>query len=506
MIPKRAAAILCSSLLAAAIGAAAGVSDQPAATHPFPVSLRSIRAKAEEATDSGRIPSLVIGVEKHGESIWDEGFGWADRERKIKATSNTIYQVASLSKSLTATGVFLLVDRRQVSLDRPLDHYLGSIRLEPLGGAAVGPSVRDVLNMTGGIPHGWLARYVGTTEAGWPPSADALATYCGVTAFPPGKHFHYSNLSYGLAERVIAQASGTRYEDFMQRELFRPLGMERTMISVPSHLKDQVATPYDFANHPARTVDFYPKGAAGFYSTAHDLLRFGRFHLQEAPAGAGVLVKPETMVAIHRPERPANVRPRYANGWGIFDMGDLGQVLMSNGEFRGVGASLLLLPAQGLAIVCLTNGNGHPRPSDAFTFEIAEVLVPGIGEKMKTAISRAEKGEGESQPLANLCGRWQGHVHTLAGTHHLGLEVGENGKVSVTLNDSSAVSLEKADFNGTRLVGSFRGSLDAVTSGGKPSVELELYQDGDLLQGFAGLDAARKELEWREAVVLLHKR
>jgi CubicO group peptidase (beta-lactamase class C family) len=469
----------------------------------LPETLRAIRAKVQEHVGSGKIPSLVVGVLQDGEILWDEAFGWADRERKIRATADTLYPVASVSKSLTATGVFLLVQRGQVKLDDPVPTYLGPVRLPSIAPGRARPTVRQVLGMTGGIPH--YVQYRWADEASPPPPTAALLQRHAYVAFPPGKHFHYSNLSYAVAEQVITQVSGTGFEAFMRRELFGPLGMARTFLNVPADLQDHVARPYDRGNHRARDFDFYPKGGAGFYSTAHDLLRFARFHLRQPPPVPGAILRPATIVALHRPDRPANGRPQYANGWGVVATGDAEPVLLSNGEFLGASATILLLPARRTAIVCLANVNASPRVSDAYALQIAGALAPGFTRKWALAEAAAEKSEHSGQPLRDLRGRWQGTLQTSERARALGLRVGADGKVSVRFKDDREVSLEKAHFDRVTLLGEFRGTWDAGDAGGTtPRIELELVRDGDTLQGVAAL-VHRSGLGLVEAAVCLRK-
>jgi CubicO group peptidase (beta-lactamase class C family) len=76
------------------------------------------------ATDP--IPSISIAVVANGQILWEEGFGWADREKQIRATAHTAYYLASVTKSITATALMLLRERNQLAFDQPVNQYLGS--------------------------------------------------------------------------------------------------------------------------------------------------------------------------------------------------------------------------------------------------------------------------------------------------------------------------------------------------------------------------------------------
>src|SRR5881409_4243319 len=75
------------------------------------------------------IPSLAVAVAREGEILWEEGFGWADRENRVPATEHTMYSLASISKPITATGLMVLKEQGKIDLDRPIDDYLGDAKL-----------------------------------------------------------------------------------------------------------------------------------------------------------------------------------------------------------------------------------------------------------------------------------------------------------------------------------------------------------------------------------------
>ncbi len=105
--------------------------------------------------EKGEIPSIAVAVAKEGEIIWEEAFGFANKDNEIKATPHTIYPIASLSKSLTATGIMVLVERKELDLDDPVGKYLAPAKLTVYEGQAQEATVRRILNMTAGIPHGY---------------------------------------------------------------------------------------------------------------------------------------------------------------------------------------------------------------------------------------------------------------------------------------------------------------------------------------------------------------
>ena len=123
---------LVPSLLLAVVGLAPPASAQ--SSDPF----ASVRAAMQRMVDAVGSPSVAVAIAKDGRILWEDAIGWANREKRIPATANTMYALASISKPITATGLMVLVDRGQVDLDRPANAYLGAARLTGLAGNADG--------------------------------------------------------------------------------------------------------------------------------------------------------------------------------------------------------------------------------------------------------------------------------------------------------------------------------------------------------------------------------
>jgi hypothetical protein len=298
--------------------------------------------------------------------------------------------------------------------------------------------------------------------------------------FPPGRHFHYSNLAYGVVEQVIGQVSGVGFESFMRRELFEPLGMQRTILRVPASFKDQRAAVYNSKNQRDRDYHFYPQGGAGFFSTVHDLTRFAMLHLHETGSGAASILKPDTLRAMH------GAPSGYANGWGSIKLGAKDRVLVSNGELLGAETTILLLPSSQSAIVCITNINGTPRITDAVAFRIAEALAPGFAKAFAQAEGESEGKERATRPLAPLRGHWVGRIRLADASYRLAVLVKDDNTISVRLDEHEPVRLQEAHFNGQVLSGSFQGAIATTPPGKKtPHIEIELLREGDVLEGVA---------------------
>jgi len=186
-----------------------------------------IRATIRTEVERKSVAALSVAVAQNGRIIWEEGFGWADREKQIKATEHTVYSLASASKPMTAVGLMMLVQAGKIDLDRPVNDYLGAVKLRAQVGDSKDATVRRIANHTSGLPTHWQF-YFADEPYRRPPMDETLRRY-GILVTPPGERFEYSNLGFGILDYVIERVSGTRYATYMQQQHER-----RLQIPLPS--------------------------------------------------------------------------------------------------------------------------------------------------------------------------------------------------------------------------------------------------------------------------------
>ncbi|MCA1596042.1 MAG: beta-lactamase family protein, partial [Chloroflexi bacterium] len=259
-------------------------------------SFAASREKIREGRLDGRLPSVAVGVYRRGEPVWEEAFGWADREKQTPATPHTMYSLASISKPLTALGIMILVERGLIDLDRPVNDYLGDAKLNGRVGDAAGATVRRIMQHTAGLPLHFQFFY--EDEPYRRPPMDATILRYGNLVRAPGERYQYSNLGYGILDYVIERVSGTPYGDFMREEVFLPLGMFRSSIDIPPALSPFAAVRYgaDGIPYPFYTFD-HPGGSAA-YASVHDLARLAFFVMGAALPDQKPILKPETIAAM----------------------------------------------------------------------------------------------------------------------------------------------------------------------------------------------------------------
>ncbi len=223
-------------------------------------SFDSVRQFIRKQLVETQTASIAVAVARDGKILWEEGFGWADRENRIPATEHTMYSLASVSKPITATGVMVLCQAGKINLDRPINDYLGTAKLTAKVGDAEGATVRRVANHTSGLPIHYQCFYA--DEPYRPPPMDETIRRYGILVTGPGEHRQCSNLGYGILAYVISRVSGKAYQDFMREDVFLPLGLTHMSVDTGPGLEKYQAVRYGIDGAPIPFYEFDHRGAS----------------------------------------------------------------------------------------------------------------------------------------------------------------------------------------------------------------------------------------------------
>jgi len=335
-----------------------------------------VRAKIKRELVEQDVPSLAVAVARNGKITWEEGFGWADREKRIPATEHTMYSLASISKPITATGLMVLVERGLVDLDKPINDYLGEAKLNGRAFDASGATVRRVANHTAGLPLHYQFFY--RDEPYRRPAMDETIRRYANLVTPPGERSQYSNLGYGIIDYVLERISGKSYPVFMREEVFVPLGLTRMSVHIGPGLEDFTATRYTADGTPYPFYDFDHPGGSAVFSSAHDLVRFGMFHLKNQLADQRRIISDESIDEMHKPTAQ-DEDGGYGIGWASRTNDKGLRTVSHSGGMGGVATNLTLLPDQNAVVVVLCNASS-PLPRE-ISQKIIAVLAPGKTEK-----------------------------------------------------------------------------------------------------------------------------
>lgn len=444
-----------------------------------------VRTVIKGAIDSKATASISVAVAHRGKIIWEEGFGYADKERQIPASPSVPYSLASLSKPFTATGVMTLVEQGKVRLERPVNDYLGTVKLRGFAGPAEGATVGRVLSHTAGLPAAYHFFYE-TINPVVPPIDTTIARY-GILVSPPGSTYEYSNLGYGILGHVIERVSSRQYAQYMRDAVFAPLGLTNTFVEADSG-RSPAATRYDANLKPIAPYDVSHPGASSVWSSAHDVARFGMFHLKNHLKDQKRILNDATLDFMKQAQTPDTLQGRYGVGWIVIPDDNGYPVVAHAGGMPGVGAVLVLYPTADLAITVLTNGEGFIP--GFLVGGIAGIVLPKYAATQKAREASESEVEAPTSttpaaPASGLIGEWKGVVRTYSDSVSLVLTVKTDGDVHVALGDELPTVLSSAEFDAAGLTGVFNGQIPTKDAEGFTRVVLRLQIRGDRLNGMA---------------------
>jgi CubicO group peptidase (beta-lactamase class C family) len=385
-----------------------------------------IRRSIEQHLVERRVPSVAVAVAKGDRILWEAGFGWADRERRIPATAHTMYSLASISKPLTATALMTLVKAGKISLDKPINDYLGSAKLDARIGDANDATVRRVANHSSGLPEHYQFFY--ENEPWHRPSMDETILRYGILMTPPGEDYRYSNLGYGILSSAISRVSGRTFADYMRDEVFLPLGMTHSSVAIEPSLSAYVAVRYGRDGLPVPQYETTHDGASAIYASAHDLVRFGMFHLKAHLPDQAAILSDELIDAMHAPTMSEGDNKGYGVGWETRS-GSGNLLLMHDGDMPGVRAELQLVPSERLVVVVLCNAEDRLAPL------LADEIMQAMLRKWKSPNAPSSSPTPAFVPPPELIGVWKGDISTFASKIPIILRVRESGDVQVALAD-----------------------------------------------------------------------
>lgn len=289
------------------------------------------------------IPGLAVVVLRDTAVLLARGFGLADLARSAPVTPETPFNIASVSKPLSAVAALRLVEQNALDLDRPMRRYRGF------------PEFCQAVRAEGGI---FFDDYACESEH------LTLRHVLSMTANgTPGTRFYYNPPSYSWASRPMAEATGRAFSDLVNSLVFLPAQMRRSArihraLPLRDDLAADLAKPYhlDSTGQPVLSTPPPPQGdgaAGGVISTAMDLARFDVALMQ------GRLLSRASRDQMWTPGRtPSGDVPPYGLGWFVAERGGR-WLVWHTGLWEGRYSALYLkVPAEGLTLILLANSDG----------------------------------------------------------------------------------------------------------------------------------------------------
>lgn len=353
----------------------------PALAQPLtPVEIAQVDKIVADALAADKVPSAEVAVVRDGKIVLDKAYGQANDN--LPARTNLPYQIASNSKQFTAMALLLLEDEGKLSLDDHVSKYLPGIT----EGDRI--TIRQLLSHTSGLEDFWPQDY--SFEAmSHPTTPQGIVDRWAKKPldFQPGDQWQYSNTGYVVAGMIAEKVSGEPLVSFLQKRIFKPLGMSTVIDQDDANTPAFPAGYGRYALGPVRKVTSPARGwlyAAGELSmSAGDLAKWDIARIDRSLVPADDWQAQETTVKLNNGKDSGY-------GLGVFVTDAPRRTISHGGEAVGFLSQNSVYPAQRAAIVVLTNSwSGHAQTR--ITRELANLILPPATQQDAVALAQATR-------------------------------------------------------------------------------------------------------------------
>ena len=293
-------------------------------------------------------------VAKNGKIIYEKAIGWADYLHRDSLKINSVFELASITKTFTSTAVMMLVENGKLKLDQDVKEFFPDFPYDGITVKLLLTHRSGMMNYVYFIDDLWKAQKknqrIGVTNQ---EVMKQIAEHKPAPYMKPDRKFHYNNSNYMVLAAIIEKVSGQKYSQFMKENIFVPLGMKQTAVYSKAEY-DKI--PVDVVGHDrnwrrsvAQNFLDGPVGDKGIYSTIHDLYLFDR-----AMRNARLLEQ-STMDSIYAPRNEMQKGHfNYGYGWRTFVEGKK-KVVYHTGWWHGFRHIYLRQLDKDVTVILLTN-------------------------------------------------------------------------------------------------------------------------------------------------------
>ena len=372
---RRVVVLLLSIVLASGALAFGAESGNIAARRDYAAVATALTQFIKQEMAQKQLPAVSIALVDGHETVWAQGFGYADPGKRIAATAETVYRVGSVSKLFTDIGVMQLVECGQLDLDAPIEKVLPDFHPQNPFGTPI--TLRELMSHRSGLPY--LPPDGNAFDPAFPPLADVVHSLNStVLVYPPGKRTKYSNAGVTVAGYAIEKTSGVPLAVYLKQAVLDPAGLKTSGFERTPELTRNLAKgfmwTYDGRVFPAPTFEVGIFPAAGMYSTVADLGRFMTVLFDGGRGPGGQVLKPETLRDMWTPR--SDQQDSLGVGIGFF-LGSLDghSMVGHDGDIYGFAASLNALLDDQLGAVAATTMDGSHAVTERIVHEALRLML-----------------------------------------------------------------------------------------------------------------------------------
>ena len=364
----------------------------------------------EKEMDAADVTGLSIALVDDQQVLWEQGFGYADKQAQLKASPDTVYFLGSIAKVFTATAAMQLAEQGRLDIDQPLQKYLPQFSIKSRFGDTHTITPRNIMTHHSGLPSNFVR---GMSERRPAAFTDVvLAVKDEYMAYPSDYIFAYSNLGVTLLGSAISAVSGEDYSSYMERHLLRPLGMNRSAFT-----HDIDSKSYEYG----KEIEIFPLRdlpSGGLTSSVRDISHFMQMVFAGGNYRGQKIVQPETLQEMFRVQNgkiPLDFDLKMGLGWMLNDMEvpGGGMVARHAGTTLNSHTLMVLLPEHKLGVVVLSNSTTAKEVVSTIATETLKLALEtkrGIVQPARSA------SQSKNVPLtADNIRAYEGYFDTIIG-------------------------------------------------------------------------------------------
>ncbi len=341
----------------------------------FPIVEKIYREYAEK----NHFPGYAFGIVLDGKLVFSGAGGYTDIDKKIPATTQSMFRIASMSKSFTAMAILKLRDEGKLRLDEPVSNYIPEMKGQQLTTDAPVITIRNLLTHSAGFPEDnpWGDRQLADTDA------DLLALIKKGLSLSndPGLTYEYSNLGFAMLGYIIKKVTGIPYSEYIAKNIWKPLGMKQAEWEYTKVTPSQLAHGYRWNDNAWREEALLHDGIygamGGMITSIESFSKYVALHQSAWPVRNGIddgPVKRSSIREMHQPWRFAvlNAGYQYPSGrfcatasayaYGLRWTKDCEgrETIGHSGGLPGFGSNWAILPEYGIGVIFFANATYAP--------------------------------------------------------------------------------------------------------------------------------------------------
>ena len=437
-----------------------------------------VRQHIIQAIAKGDATGVAVAVARGGRIIWEEGFGWASRESGLKASANTPFSLASITKPFTTTILMILAAEGKLDLDDPANKYLRQNNVQGPNGNPNEATLRRLGAHVGGLPS--MFEWCFPNKARCSPNAESLLRDYGRLAYPPGNCYEYGNIGYAALGAVAANVAGMDFGSLMTRRLLEPLGLRDSFFGTNVERLKTSAARYDDSGNPIPYYTTSTPPSGELYASAHDLAPFAMFNLKNELGLRSPILDRRWIDELHKPVFVGHSGTATTFGWFSAQTRTGTQVVFKSGGQPGVATMLYMVPSENLACLALTNRSNGSELAFGICDQIMVTILPQWSQPSES-VGPPPSPLSAASPFF---GEWEGMLRNGGANMRARLEVKSGDSATLALGHEPAEKLSEIRAEGTAFTGKAAAVIESPDAIRSEATDLSLKlmpQNGKLI-------------------------